>query len=46
MVVPGSGQPPKLIDLVMPSQLVSPPPARRIVGFPVRRPQGSHVLSL
>ena len=32
MVISGSGQPSKLIDLIAVSQLVCPQPARRIIG--------------
>ena len=33
MVISGSGQPSKLVDLIAVSQLVGPPPARRIIGL-------------
>jgi hypothetical protein len=33
MIIPGRGQPSKLVYLIVLSQLVGPPPARRIIGL-------------
>jgi hypothetical protein len=33
MIISGSGQPSKLVYLIVLSQLVGPPPARRIIGL-------------
>jgi hypothetical protein len=33
MIIPGGGQPSKLVYLIVLSQLVGPPPARRIIGL-------------
>ena len=44
MVISGSGQPSKLVCLVVVSQLVGPPPARRIISLTTVETHRTHIL--
>jgi hypothetical protein len=46
VIIPGGSQLPELISMIILSQLISPPPSRRIAGLLTRQPRTSHVLSL